>query len=236
MGFLELAKKAALSGGNVAYSYFRKNVKVEKKKSLYGMDNFTKADVETEKKIKEIILSKFPTHQVVGEESGENGNSDYVWHIDPIDGTNNFIGGNVLVTVVNVFGNWFGDFIAPGGQQQQELAQEQPRGGTDTVPQNSHTNSQNNNNSNSTSSTLPTTTPLALLTSSPRPSFTPLILGTRIEKEPEESDKPEVLAYADTSTTNSNKKIRINLALLLPFVSGGVVILFVKKKIGGGIS
>ena len=94
MGFLELAKKAALSGGNVAYSYFRKNVKVEKKKSLYGMDNFTKADVETEKKIKEIILSKFPTHQVVGEESGENGNSDYVWHIDPIDGTNNFIGGN----------------------------------------------------------------------------------------------------------------------------------------------
>jgi myo-inositol-1(or 4)-monophosphatase len=51
----------------------------------------TKADIEAEKKIIEIILGKFPNHNTVGEETGfQNRNSEYTWIIDPLDGTSNF--------------------------------------------------------------------------------------------------------------------------------------------------
>ena len=52
----------------------------------------TVADVETEKKIKEIILGAFPEHGFYGEETGRSNNdSPFTWLIDPIDGTKSFI-------------------------------------------------------------------------------------------------------------------------------------------------
>ncbi len=92
--WLAIAKKAALSGGNVAYHYFNKSLEIQKKKVSSVYDNFTLADVETENKIRDIISVEFPEHQIIGEEGGSKGSSDYVWHIDPIDGTNNYIGRN----------------------------------------------------------------------------------------------------------------------------------------------
>jgi myo-inositol-1(or 4)-monophosphatase len=51
----------------------------------------TKADIESEKKIIEIILEKFPDHNTLGEETGyQNRNSEFTWVIDPLDGTSNF--------------------------------------------------------------------------------------------------------------------------------------------------
>jgi myo-inositol-1(or 4)-monophosphatase len=54
----------------------------------------TAADIESEKKIIEIILEKFPDHNTLGEETGfRNRNSEFTWVIDPLDGTSNFAAG-----------------------------------------------------------------------------------------------------------------------------------------------
>jgi myo-inositol-1(or 4)-monophosphatase len=54
----------------------------------------TKADVDSEKRIMEIISEEFPAHNTLGEETGyQNRKSDYTWIVDPLDGTSNFAAG-----------------------------------------------------------------------------------------------------------------------------------------------
>ena len=54
----------------------------------------TKADLESEKLIFEILKSSFPKHNFVSEEKGrENNNSEYTWVIDPLDGTGPYFSG-----------------------------------------------------------------------------------------------------------------------------------------------
>ncbi|MDO8259899.1 MAG: inositol monophosphatase family protein [Candidatus Magasanikbacteria bacterium] len=51
----------------------------------------TKADLASEKIILKLIKNNFPGHQILSEESGDNHKqSDYLWIIDPLDGTTNF--------------------------------------------------------------------------------------------------------------------------------------------------
>ncbi|MFT5360167.1 MAG: myo-inositol-1(or 4)-monophosphatase [Candidatus Paceibacteria bacterium] len=60
----------------------------------------TVADKKAEEIIKGIILDSFPNHSILGEEEGlvEN-SSEYVWHVDPVDGTRNFANGIPLYCV-----------------------------------------------------------------------------------------------------------------------------------------
>jgi len=58
---------------------------------------------------------------------------------------NNFAGGNVMISVVNVFGSWLGDFVTPG--QEKQVAQN--TGGTDINTGESHHQSDNNGNDSS---------------------------------------------------------------------------------------
>ncbi|MBL8017384.1 MAG: inositol monophosphatase, partial [Ignavibacteria bacterium] len=59
-------------------------------KSEYS-DLVTEVDKLSEKKIIEVIHKSFPDHNILGEEGGnQNKTSDYVWIVDPIDGTVNF--------------------------------------------------------------------------------------------------------------------------------------------------
>ncbi|MFH2105703.1 MAG: inositol monophosphatase [Candidatus Micrarchaeota archaeon] len=95
--FLDITKKAALAGGKVAEKYFDTGLKIQRKRMGSWHDNFTKADIESENEIKHLLSDAFPEHQVLGEETGldtKSGDSNYIWHIDPLDGTNNFVGGN----------------------------------------------------------------------------------------------------------------------------------------------
>ena len=87
----ETALLAAKRAGKVLLKYFGKNQDIEKKlnKSLVS-----KADLEANKIIINIIKEKFPSHSILSEETGfEDNNSDYKWVIDPIDGTHNFLRG-----------------------------------------------------------------------------------------------------------------------------------------------
>ncbi len=59
-------------------------------------DFVTEVDQAAERIIIETLLGAYPDHGILGEESGKefgNKNSDFVWIIDPLDGTTNFIHG-----------------------------------------------------------------------------------------------------------------------------------------------
>jgi len=88
---IKLANKCADASGKIIKKYFRKKIKINLKK-----DNtpFTKADIEAEKIIRELILKQEPNCGFVGEETGTiNMNREYCWVVDPLDGTKSFITG-----------------------------------------------------------------------------------------------------------------------------------------------
>ncbi|MEO8011338.1 MAG: inositol monophosphatase family protein [Dokdonella sp.] len=53
----------------------------------------TEADREAELTIKRVLREHFPDHAFLGEEQGREGDSEYLWLIDPIDGTKAFVRG-----------------------------------------------------------------------------------------------------------------------------------------------
>lgn len=87
--FLRIALEAAEAAQKVIELYYLGQFEIELKQDQSPV---TIADVETEKKIKSIILDAFPDHGFYGEETGKvNENADYNWLIDPIDGTKSFV-------------------------------------------------------------------------------------------------------------------------------------------------
>ena len=54
----------------------------------------TLADQNAEKRIREILAEHYPEHGIIGEEYGrERDDADFVWVLDPVDGTKSFISG-----------------------------------------------------------------------------------------------------------------------------------------------
>jgi len=53
----------------------------------------TEADREAEAAIKRVLRASFPEHAFYGEEEGREGEGDFLWLIDPIDGTKSFVRG-----------------------------------------------------------------------------------------------------------------------------------------------
>jgi histidinol-phosphatase len=87
--FLSLALEAARAGEEVIRHYYNSNLKISLKQDQTPV---TVADVETEQKIKEVILGAYPNHGFFGEETGKsNPDAEYTWLIDPIDGTKSFV-------------------------------------------------------------------------------------------------------------------------------------------------
>ncbi|MCL4470946.1 MAG: inositol monophosphatase family protein [Sulfuricella sp.] len=56
-------------------------------------DFVSEVDQKAEDAIKEILLEAYPKHAILAEESGAQGDSEYQWIIDPLDGTTNFLHG-----------------------------------------------------------------------------------------------------------------------------------------------
>lgn len=112
---LEVAKEAAFEAGEIQLSFFGKKKEISHKSNEF--DLVTNADKLSEEKILSIIKANFPRHSFLGEESGlraEAGGaasptcnavygehpssgkhfgehkSEYLWVVDPLDGTTNF--------------------------------------------------------------------------------------------------------------------------------------------------
>jgi histidinol-phosphatase len=89
--FLNTAIAAAEAAADVIRAYYRGDYTVEIKSDQTPV---TVADREAEQVIRKILLDAFPQHGFYGEESGRaNQQSDYVWLVDPIDGTKSFVAG-----------------------------------------------------------------------------------------------------------------------------------------------
>jgi histidinol-phosphatase len=87
--FLSIAIEAARAGEDVIRHYYNSNLKITLKQDRTPV---TVADLETEEKIREVILGAYPGHGFYGEETGKtNADAEYLWLIDPIDGTKSFI-------------------------------------------------------------------------------------------------------------------------------------------------
>ena len=77
------------------YSKLNNKFTISNKLKGRGYDPVTTADKAFEKFIRKEIHSKFPNHQIIGEEFGyQKSKSDFTWIIDPIDGTRSFVIGN----------------------------------------------------------------------------------------------------------------------------------------------
>lgn len=96
----ELREKIELmcrEAGEIQLRHWRKIDQVEKKGDI---DLVTIADKQSEAHIIERIREFFPQHLILAEEGGFLGPaSDYVWIIDPLDGTTNFAHGLPIFAV-----------------------------------------------------------------------------------------------------------------------------------------
>ncbi|HBB38463.1 MAG: hypothetical protein UV82_C0015G0015 [Candidatus Magasanikbacteria bacterium GW2011_GWD2_43_18] len=87
--FLKTALDAIKVSDEIIMSYYHGDIQVETKAD---MSPVTIADKEAEAAIKNILSRAFPEHGFIGEEFGTTeGEHEYRWVIDPIDGTKNFI-------------------------------------------------------------------------------------------------------------------------------------------------
>jgi len=86
---LRVALEAARAACEISRKYYKGNLTVEIKEDRTPV---TQADVECEAAIREIILERFPEHGFYGEEFGRTQtDSEYLWLVDPIDGTKAFV-------------------------------------------------------------------------------------------------------------------------------------------------
>ena len=80
---------------------FRAEHGLQDKGGARGFDPVTLADKNAEAVIRKLVAERFPDHGVVGEEHGEDRpDADFVWVIDPVDGTRAFIAGLPLWTTL----------------------------------------------------------------------------------------------------------------------------------------
>lgn len=91
---LNVAVMAAHRAGDTLIRNLNKLDKIKTRVKIKGHNDFvSEADHTAERVIIETIHKHYPDHAIIAEESGEQGESEYVWIIDPLDGTTNFLHG-----------------------------------------------------------------------------------------------------------------------------------------------
>lgn len=91
--FLDVALIAAKAGGVVLQNYWGKQFNVTEKGR--AGDLLTEVDQKSEQEIITVIKRHCPQHNILAEESGkiDNQNHQFLWVIDPLDGTTNYAHG-----------------------------------------------------------------------------------------------------------------------------------------------
>jgi histidinol phosphatase-like enzyme (inositol monophosphatase family) len=94
---VDLARAAA----DVTLPFFRGHYDEADKGGPGAFDPVTQADKDAEAAIRKLIAERYPDHGVIGEEYGEDRpDAEFVWVLDPIDGTRAFIAGLPLWTTL----------------------------------------------------------------------------------------------------------------------------------------
>lgn len=86
--FRNLIKDLALGAGEILLKHYKTDIKMELKGEINPV---TIADRESEDFIIGEIRRRFPVHSILAEETGGDiGKSEWLWVIDPLDGTTNY--------------------------------------------------------------------------------------------------------------------------------------------------
>ena len=92
--FTAFIGRLATSSGETILPFFRTSLSIDNKSTSHDFDPVTEADRAAEAVMRRLIKANFPQHGIVGEEFGsEREDAEYVWVLDPIDGTKSFISG-----------------------------------------------------------------------------------------------------------------------------------------------
>ena len=90
--FTSFANLLADESAKITMRFFRETFDSENKEDNTPV---TIADKDSEKKIRELIITTYPNHSIIGEEFEDTKlDSEFTWVIDPIDGTQSFIAGH----------------------------------------------------------------------------------------------------------------------------------------------
>ena len=93
-GLEDFALELAAAAGAAILPLFRSEHGLEDKGKPGAFDPVTAADRGAEAAIRQAIAARYPDHGVIGEEYGEDRpDAEFVWVLDPIDGTRAFIAG-----------------------------------------------------------------------------------------------------------------------------------------------
>ena len=92
--FEKFVEELADVSGEAILPFFRTALSAHNKSAVGGFDPVTEADHAAETAMRRLIEHFFPEHGIVGEEFGDRRlDAEYVWTLDPIDGTKSFICG-----------------------------------------------------------------------------------------------------------------------------------------------
>ncbi len=92
--FAGFVDRLADVSGDAIRPFFRTSLSIDDKGGERGFDPVTAADRAAEAAMRALIERTFPTHGIVGEEfDDQRTDAEYVWVLDPIDGTKSFISG-----------------------------------------------------------------------------------------------------------------------------------------------
>ena len=92
--FIDLARRLTEVSRPILRQYYRRKLDIIDKADESPV---TKADRECEAAMRAVIAKTFPDHGIFGEEFGaERADAEYVWVLDPLDGTRAFITGRPL--------------------------------------------------------------------------------------------------------------------------------------------
>jgi myo-inositol-1(or 4)-monophosphatase len=92
--FSAFLDELATVSGETILPFFRTALSIENKGRHGSFDPVTAADHAAEMAMRTLIRRTFPDHGIIGEEYGkERADAEFVWVLDPIDGTKSFISG-----------------------------------------------------------------------------------------------------------------------------------------------
>lgn len=96
--FLDIATEAVLAAGIILQTNVGNLKNIQEKRRG---DLVTEVDTEAEKEVIRVINRHFPNHSILAEESGQTSNSqsEYLWAVDPLDGTTNYAHGYPVACV-----------------------------------------------------------------------------------------------------------------------------------------
>lgn len=93
---LEAAVGIAEEAGRLLMEGWRRDPIVHKKGAI---DLVTDYDLRAERLLRERMGAAFPDHELVAEEGEDEVSGDWIWYVDPLDGTTNFAHGHFFFAV-----------------------------------------------------------------------------------------------------------------------------------------